>query len=147
MSTNNFMSRTGSSKGVYKRNGEILAVTHNTQCKGYDAPKATSGTSTAKASFQDPGMKAKLTQYDPNALRNRLPVTFDNAAVPATRFCAPRNEHTYNFLKGFTTPGYKPFRSTSQNYYGYDTGMLAVGESNQGIVSEKAKWLHAKQQS
>lgn len=40
-------------------------------------------------------MKAKLTQYDPNALRNRLPVTFDNAAVPATRFCAPRNEHTY----------------------------------------------------
>lgn len=44
-----------------------------------------------------------------------------------------------SFLKGFTTPGYKPFRSTSQNYYGYDTGMLAVGESNQGIVVSDAE--------
>ena len=37
------------------------------------------------------------------------------------------------------------FRTTSQNYFNYDTKALAVGESNQGIVSEKSKWIHKKQ--
>ena len=41
--------------------------------------------------------------------------------------------------------GFVRFRTTSQNYYAYDTKALAVGESNQGIVSEKSKWIHQKQ--
>ena len=41
--------------------------------------------------------------------------------------------------------GYQRFRTTSQNFYDYDTKALAVGESNQGIVSELAKVIHQKQ--
>ena len=48
-------------------------------------------------------------------------------------------------MKGGVPPGYNPYRTTSQNFYDYDTSMLSVGESNQGIVSEKAKNLHSKQ--
>ena len=48
-----------------------------------------------RASFKDPNEKAPMIAYDPNALRNRLPVKFDNAAEPFRRFCAPRNNHTY----------------------------------------------------
>ena len=49
------------------------------------------------------------------------------------------------FDKGATGAGFVRFRTTSQNYYEYDTKALAVGESNQGIVSEKSKWIHQKQ--
>jgi len=48
-------------------------------------------------------------------------------------------------LKGNTEAGYEPYRTTSQNYFDVDTGALSVGESNQGIVSEKSKWIHKKQ--
>lgn len=33
-----YKSRTGSSRGVYKRNGEIMAVTHKVQPKSYGGP-------------------------------------------------------------------------------------------------------------
>lgn len=49
------------------------------------------------------------------------------------------------FNAGQTEAGYQRFRTTSQNFFNYDTKALAVGESNQGIVSEKSKWIHAKQ--
>lgn len=39
--------------------------------------------------------------------------------------------------------GYQRFRTTAQNYYAYYP--VPVGESNQGIVSEKAKVIHKKQ--
>ena len=125
-----------------------------------------------QASFKNPLEKQALSAYDPNALRNRLPVEFEGAAKPCVRFCSERNGHTYecaarfkhtcgcehvwspsftrvlvggadtfcsrlrvhSFLKGFTEPGYKPYRTSSSNFYDYDTQMLAVGESNQGIV-------------
>ena len=48
-------------------------------------------------------------------------------------------------FSGVAEAGYQRFRTTSQNFYDYDTKALAVGESNQGIVSEKSKWIHAKQ--
>ena len=41
--------------------------------------------------------------------------------------------------------GYQRFRTTSQNFFDYDTAALAVGETNQGIVSEATKAIHAKQ--
>ena len=73
-------------------------------------------------------------------------MTFQNEAKPFKRFCQVRNAHTYDFFSdNSATAGFERFRSTAQNYYAYDTGALAVGESNQGIVSEKSKWIHKKQ--
>jgi len=141
-----FMSRTGSSRGVTKQNGEIIAKPHPVMKKSYAGNAAKeSGNSTSKESFKDPGLKQALSAYHPNALRNRLPVEFKDSAIPAARFCYPRNKHTYDFFSGNNEAGYQRFRTTSQNYYAYDTKALAVGESNQGIVSEKSKWIHAKQ--
>ena len=47
-----------------------------------------------------------------------------------------------SFFGGMGEAGYQRFRTTSMNYYAYDTKALSVGESNQGIVSEKSKWIH-----
>ena len=38
-----------------------------------------------------------------------------------------------SFLKGNVEAGYQTFRTTSQNFYNYDTTPI-VGEGNQGIV-------------
>ena len=51
--------------------------------------------STMMASYRNPNKKQELSAYHPNAIRNRLPVVFKDAAVPGKRFCKPRNEHTY----------------------------------------------------
>jgi len=90
-------------------------------------------------------MKQSLTKYHPNAIRNRLPVVFKDAAIPGRRFCYPRNVHQKYELP--QQPGFNRFRTTSQNFYNYDTKALSVGESNQGIVSEKSKWIHQAQTS
>jgi len=143
-----FVSRTGSSRGVSKQNGEIIAKPHPTMKKSYagnDTQGKEAANSTMKDSFKDPNQKAALPPYHPNALRNRLPVEFKDSAIPNVRFCHPRNKHTYDFFSGSQEAGYQRFRTTSQNYYAYDTKALAVGESNQGIVSEKSKWIHQKQ--
>jgi len=143
-----FISRTGSSKGVSKQNGEIIAKAHPTMKKSYAGNDSERGklNSTTKSDFKNPNLKASLTPYDPNALRNRLKVEFKDAAIPGIRFCKERNGHTYDFFNaGQTEAGYQRFRTTSQNFFNYDTKALAVGESNQGIVSEKSKWIHAKQ--
>ena len=39
-----------------------------------------------------------------------------------------------SFLNGTKEAGYEPYRTTSKNFFEYDTKALAVGESNQGIV-------------
>ena len=102
-SLDKFMSRTGSSRGVTKQNGEIIAVPHPTMKKSY-ADNAAGGSevanSTMRGSFTDPRRKAPLMKYHPNALRNRLPVEFKDAAIPAVRFCHPRNDHTYDIFSG-----------------------------------------------
>ena len=50
-----------------------------------------------------------------------------------------------SIFSGQKEAGYQRFRTTNQNFYNYDTRALAVGESNQGIVSEKSKVIHLKQ--
>ena len=96
-----YQSRTGSSRGYYKQNGELIAVPHPVMKKSYagnaDAAGSRNLTSTMKTSYGDPNKKAELTPYHWNAIRNRLPVKFDGAAIPGKRFCAPRNEHTYEY--------------------------------------------------
>ena len=145
-----FQSRTGSTRGVYKRNGEIMALPHPVKKSEAELNAASAArtalTSTAKDSFKDPNMKAALTPYHPNAIRNRLPVHFHGEAKPHRRFCQQRNEHTYDFFDQGTGAGFVRFRTSSQNFFDYDTNSLSVGESNQGIVSEKSKWIHKQQE-
>ena len=95
MGDKGFLSRTGSSRGYYKQNGELIAKPHPVMKKSYSSNgSANLMTSTQKLSYKDPNMKQALTKYHPDAIRNRLPVTFDNAAKPGVRFCYPRNVHT-----------------------------------------------------
>ena len=99
-----------------------------------------------KEGFKDPNVKAQLIPYDHNALRNRLPVVFKDAAKPYARFCKPRNDTSLDFqIGGHVEAGYQRFRTTSQNFFDYDTAALAVGETNQGIVSAASKKIHAAQ--
>lgn len=160
-------SRTGSSRGTFRRNGEVLAYTHPTAGGTYEAktrrvptrcapiPDMVSRTacdharfaypwttaevsrlscarfsllrasrsvallcvcetclnwcthrrcsplvchlSTMKESYVDPTQKEPLVKYHPLALRNRLPVVFDNAPIPMARFCKPRNTSSVNY--------------------------------------------------
>jgi len=145
-----FMSNTGSSRGVYKRNGEVLAIPHPVPQGSWklneDMAMRQSAISTATDSYQDPLRKQKLVAYHPNAARNRNAVVFPNEAEPFKRFCQPRNETTFDFMSnGTQEPGYQRFRTSSQNFYAYDTKALSVGESNQGIVSDKTKTIHKGQ--
>ena len=142
-----FVSRTGSSRGVMKQNGEIIAVPHKTVKKSYNDNSARADLkSTTKESFKDPNVKQQLSKYDHNALRNRLPVVFKGEAEPYKRFCQPRNMTSADFqIGGHVEAGYQRFRTTFQNFYDYDTSALEVGETNQGIVSEATKNIHAKQ--
>ena len=94
-----FKSRTGSSRGYFKQNGEIVAIAHPTSASA-SALAAERGVkarlnSTMKESYKNPNHKQALMAYHPNAIRNRLPVKFDGAAIPGKRFCSPRNNHTY----------------------------------------------------
>ena len=146
MGGDDFRSRTGSSKGVYKRNGEIMAIPHYDNDIGrMENTNRAVPNSTSKESFKDPNQKMQLTPYHPNAQRSRLPIKFKDEAKPHKRFCQVRNQHTYDFFQTAGDAGYERFRTTSQNYFAYDTSALSVGESNQGIVSERSKAIHSKQ--
>ena len=97
------------------------------------------------ASYRNPNKKQELSAYHPNAIRNRLPVVFKDAAVPGKRFCKPRNEHSYDIFNQPPEPGFVRFKTSSQNFYGQDVSSMAVGESNQGIVAAKTCQIHAAQ--
>ena len=145
----NFKSRTGSSRGYYKRNGELIAVPHPVPMSSAEmtARSAARGslTSTNKDSYRDPNLKAALVPYHPNAPRSRLPVHFKDEAKPFRRFCKPRNEHSYDIFNQPPEPGFVRFKTSSQNFFGQDVSSMAVGESNQGIVAAKTCQIHAAQ--
>ena len=90
-------------------------------------------------------MSDDLTPYHWNAPRSRYTPQFQNEARPMVRFCQPRNVSDPNMLAGYVHAGYERFRTTSQNYFDYDTKATAVGETNPGIVSELSKSVHYKQ--
>ena len=101
---------------------------------------------THKASYKDPTkVSDDLTPYHWNAPRSRYTPQFENEARPMVRFCQPRNVSNPNMLAGYVHAGYERFRTTSQNYFDYDTKATAVGETNPGIVSELSKSVHYKQ--
>ena len=90
-------------------------------------------------------MSDDLTPYHWNAPRSRYTPQFENEARPMVRFCQPRNVSNPNMLAGDVHAGYERFRTTSQNYFDYDTKATQVGETNPGIVSELSKSVHYKQ--
>ena len=115
-------------------------------------------------------MSDDLTPYHWNAPRSRYTPQFENEARPMVRFCQPRNVSNPNMLAGYVHAGYERFRyawlerraprltappfspsalprprTTSQNYFDYDTKATQVGETNPGIVSELSKSVHYKQ--
>lgn len=142
----NFSSRTNSTRGYYKRNGELVAIPHPVPISSaaMNERSAARGniTSTNKADFKDPNLKAALTPYHWNAPRSRLPVHFKGEAAPFRRFCKPRNEHSYDIFNQPKEPGFVRFKTSSQNYFGQDTSSLDVGGGNQGIWVRRSPATH-----
>lgn len=68
-----FKSRTNSTKGYFKRNGELVAIPHPVPVSSALMNEKTAArgslTSTNKSDFKDPNLKAALTPYHPNAPR------------------------------------------------------------------------------
>ena len=50
-----------------------------------------------------------------------------------------------SFFGGAQEAGFQRFCTTSQNFYNYDTRVLEVGGSNQGIVAVRSKIIHKNQ--
>ena len=132
---------------MYRQNGEMLAVAFPTATKGYDSKTRLVPTSTMKTSYKNPNVKEALTPYDWNALRNRIEPTFDNAPKPRLRFCHPRNVSSvpYSITQGHKEPGFNMYRTTHQNFFSKAAVEYIPNDTNQGIVSEKAKMIHIEQ--
>ena len=68
-----FKSRTSSTMGYYKRNGELVAIPHKVPVSSALLNEKTAArgsmTSTSKTDFKDPNLKQTLTAYHPNAPR------------------------------------------------------------------------------
>mmetsp|Transcript_17703 Transcript_17703/g.43941 ORF Transcript_17703/g.43941 Transcript_17703/m.43941 type:complete len:152 (-) Transcript_17703:363-818(-) len=147
------VSKTGSSLGVTKVNGQVFAVAHSHKKTGYKAPNSETNVqslgadTTYKNTFVPPKVtdsgKKPLVPYQANAPRNRMPVKFPNEAVPHQRFCAPRNTSTVQI--GGDQSYQRQFVSTNKVSYPHIQG-LPVGADNQGIMSATTQWNHYIQQ-
>ena len=76
---------------------------------------------------------------------NRHPLSGHALTSPGPLALSPLLPPLRSFFGGSQEAGYQRFRTTTQNFFAYDTKALSVGESNQGIVSEKSKIIHQKQ--
>jgi len=143
--------RTHSSLVTFKRQGEVIAVSHAQQLTGYKAPNAYG----AKAIFEDETTTGyfsgrvrkvgetntkKLMPYHPNASRNRPGETLSNTV--GRRFLANRNVSQVVLRDGDPDSLCAPM-TTSKVYSEYKLNVVGMG--NQGISSEVAKAVHAKQ--
>uniref|UniRef100_A0A7S0WNU4 Uncharacterized protein n=1 Tax=Pyramimonas obovata TaxID=1411642 RepID=A0A7S0WNU4_9CHLO len=143
--------RTHSSLVTFKRQGEVIAVCHPLQKTGYKAPNAYG----AKAIFEGETTtdhfsgrvrkvgdenKKKLMPYHPNASRNRPGETLSNTV--GRRFLSNRNVSQIVLRDGDPDSLCAP-KTTSKVYSEYNLNVVGMG--NQGISSEVAKVIHAKQ--
>lgn len=85
--------------------------------------------------------RPKLQPYHPEAICNRLPVVFDNEAIPCVRYCAPRNVHQVSLGP---KPYERRFLSHNQTMYQKWDG-LPLGFQNTGIMSDYARKVHVNQ--
>jgi len=101
--------------------------------------------------------RPKLVPYDMNSIVNQLPVRFDREPLHGVRFCAPRNisqfgwdivcvslscSHVRHRLGD--RPYERQYVTSNKNSFVQHHG-LPVGFTNQGIMSEKTRFLHWKQ--
>mmetsp|Transcript_29830 Transcript_29830/g.41246 ORF Transcript_29830/g.41246 Transcript_29830/m.41246 type:complete len:175 (-) Transcript_29830:172-696(-) len=144
--------RTNSATMTAKRQGEVIAIAHDVAKTGYKADNAYG----AKAIFEDETTtgyyqgrvqkvgeqndKKKLMPYHPNASRNRPGETLSNTI--GRRFNASRNASQLVLRDGDPDSLCAP-KTTSKVYSEYSLNVVGMG--NQGISSEVAKMVHAKQ--
>mmetsp|Transcript_34569 Transcript_34569/g.108355 ORF Transcript_34569/g.108355 Transcript_34569/m.108355 type:complete len:91 (-) Transcript_34569:157-429(-) len=85
--------------------------------------------------------RPKLVPYDMNSIVNQLPVRFDREPLHGVRFCAPRNISQFGLGD---RPYERQYVTSNKNSFVQHHG-LPVGFTNQGIMSEKTRFLHWKQ--
>ncbi|KAK3241624.1 hypothetical protein CYMTET_48628 [Cymbomonas tetramitiformis] len=144
-------SNTNSSMKTAKRQGDVIAVAHDVQKTGYKANNAYG----AKAIFEDETTtayhsstvqkvgdadKKKLMPYHMNASRNRPGETLSNTV--GRRFHPARNSSQVMLRDGDPDSLSAP-KTTTQVYS--DINHNVVGLGNQGISSDVARLVHAKQ--
>ncbi|EKX47075.1 hypothetical protein GUITHDRAFT_152150 [Guillardia theta CCMP2712] len=153
-------SKIGSCTQVIRSNGEIFAVAHPQRKTGYKSVNSetnvrTLGSKTTYKQFYEDevalptvtknpkGMsyRPKLVPYDMNSIVNQLPVRFDREPLHGVRFCAPRNISQFGLGD---RPYERQYVTSNKNSFVQHHG-LPVGFTNQGIMSEKTRFLHWKQ--
>eukprot|EP00163_Fabomonas_tropica_P027182 TRINITY_DN5164_c0_g1_i1.p1 TRINITY_DN5164_c0_g1~~TRINITY_DN5164_c0_g1_i1.p1 ORF type:complete len:190 (-),score=42.78 TRINITY_DN5164_c0_g1_i1:246-815(-) len=158
-------SRIQSTTKMVYRNGELLAVPHKVTRKGGKPvrPAQTQSilvppgqgaldkkvTSMYGNSFCNsgqyydpntarPGQKKPLVPYNPNSQRNRNKMTF-----PKNR---PSNSSTIVFRDGSNQSQKHRFKTSYSNSFTGHTSAQPANFNNQGIQSERVRWLHQMQE-
>eukprot|EP00762_Andalucia_godoyi_P008060 ANDGO_02158.mRNA.1 hypothetical protein NAEGRDRAFT_79157 len=142
--------KTTTAKRIFLKNGELFAVPYPKKSRSISVPPARLETNTTyKSSFVDSShvlhaadkMKKPLVPYKPDAIRSRLPVKFENEAVPFVRYCASTNNSQFEIRDGSNSESTR-FISTNKRAYADNLGSNSVGFSNQAIVADKTRWIH-----
>ncbi|KAF0977623.1 hypothetical protein FDP41_003615 [Naegleria fowleri] len=159
-------SRTGSTRKLFRKNGELFGVAHPIHAtkparddryfpeSTYDStfitpitaeqlhsgrrPHSASGCSTSTRRTHS--VPKPLVPYKVNAPRNLLPVRFPNETVNQ-RY--QRNASQFSLKDGSNSERTR-FRTTNQVTY-IDNQGFPVGFDNKGILAEKTKWFHRRQ--
>ncbi|KAG8468100.1 hypothetical protein KFE25_007152 [Diacronema lutheri] len=129
---------------MIRKNGDVIAIAFKAPDPLKDAPKTLSGRSQNQDTYRWPQSKEKkpLVPYYPLAERNRLPVKFDGEAIPYARFCQERNVSQWSHSDPAANDKTR-FRTMNMCTFTAETTQgMPVGFTNQGIVSEKTRWLH-----
>jgi len=154
----------GSAVRLVKQGGELVAIPHYVKPSGYKAPNAYG----AKAIFtgdttndfyqgkvrkvgENNDSNKKLMPYYPNAPRNRPAETMENH--PGQRFGLKVTRDTQETYRGSSQINFndgdpdssRPWKTTNQLYAECAQGVDKPGLANQGISSDLAKGMHAKQ--
>uniref|UniRef100_A0A7S1I004 Uncharacterized protein n=1 Tax=Eutreptiella gymnastica TaxID=73025 RepID=A0A7S1I004_9EUGL len=137
---------TGSCVATFRKNGDVYAIAHTHKSTGYksqDAATKFDGTTSYKEGYcsamsnSTPNRKP-LVPYKAGSSRNRLPVVFNS------------DESIQKLSRKMTDPlGGAPkynqtFVTTNQRTFVQHKG-TPIGYGNQGIVAERTKWSHKRQ--
>jgi hypothetical protein len=147
--------KTTTAKKVFLKNGELFAVPFPKKSRAISAPPTRVESVTSyKAAFVDTShaiqpaqgsgarRKKPLVPYQAEAMRSRLPVKFENEAVPYKRYCAPSNLTQFTIKDGSASESTRFVTTNKRAYTGTDG--MPTGFSNQAIVAEHTKWLHKR---
>jgi len=146
-------SRTGSTRQVLRKNGELFGITHRDKALPLKEDRF-AGESTYSNSFVRPvtaeslhsgrkSVEKPLVPFDLNAPRNVLPTKFPFDSPKARK--TVRNASQFSLSDGSNAERTR-FRTTSQiSFINHPGGTLPVGFNNKGIMAEKTTWFHKRQ--